>query len=319
VEEPVIEVKEVSKRFGNALAVDRLSFSVDKGEILGFLGPNGAGKTTTMRILTGFFPPTEGLVTVGGLDVVEDPLAVRRQIGYLPESVPLYMDMRVEEYLRFVAGAKGLDGATAAREAQRTMEAVNITDRHGQLIRQLSKGFRQRVGLAQAMVGDPPVLILDEPTIGLDPGQIVEIRSLIKRFAGEKTMILSSHILPEVAATCGRVVIINQGRLAAEVDLGSGVGSSHTLRLVAGGEPDKVASLLDGLPGVSQVRHLGPGGGGQLFSLTSDGSPDTASRVSSAVVGAGLGLLELTTATTDLEEMFVEIISSEQGRREEAA
>ena len=182
----MIEVKEVSKRYGAATAVDRLSFSVDKGEILGFLGPNGAGKTTTMRILTGFFPPSEGTALVGGLDVANDPLGVRRLIGYLPENVPLYQDMRVGEYLRFVAGAKGLAGAAVAAEAKKAMEAVNIADRAGQLIRQLSKGYRQRVGLAQALLGDPPVLILDEPTIGLDPGQIVEIRSLIKRFAGGK-------------------------------------------------------------------------------------------------------------------------------------
>ena len=315
----MIEVKEVSKRYGAATAVDRLSFSVDKGEILGFLGPNGAGKTTTMRILTGFFPPSEGTALVGGLDVADDPLGVRRLIGYLPENVPLYQDMRVGEYLRFVAGAKGLAGAAVSGEAKKAMEAVNIADRAGQLIRQLSKGYRQRVGLAQALLGDPPVLILDEPTIGLDPGQIVEIRSLIKRFAGEKTVILSSHILPEVAATCGRVVVINQGRLAAEVDLGEGGAKSHLLRLVTGGAPDKVLPLLGDISGVKTVKHLGAAPSGHRYSLGTDGSPDTAARISASLVGAGHGLMELTAATTDLEELFVEIISSEQGREEAAA
>lgn len=315
----MIEVKEVSKRYGAATAVDRLSFSVDKGEILGFLGPNGAGKTTTMRILTGFFPPSEGTALVGGLDVVDDPLGVRRLIGYLPENVPLYGDMRVGEYLSFVAGAKGVDRATAAGEVDRAMMAVNIADRRRQLIKQLSKGYRQRVGLAQALLGDPPVLILDEPTIGLDPGQIVEMRSLIRHFAGEKTVILSSHILSEVAATCGRVVVINHGRLAAEVDLGRGGVQPHLLRLITGGLPDKVIPLLQEVSGVRTVKHLGAAPVGQRYSLGTNGAADTAAGVAAALVGAGHGLMELTAATTDLEELFVEIISADSGSEEAAA
>lgn len=319
----MIEVKDLCKRFGAAWAVDRLSFIVEQGEILGFLGPNGAGKTTTIRILTGFFPPHSGQALIGGKDVVEDTMAVRAQVGYLPESAPLYHDMRVSEYLRFVGGAKGLDAKTASKEADRVIESVALAKRKGQLIGQLSKGYRQRVGLAQALVGDPPVLILDEPSIGLDPGQIVEIRSLIREFAGTKTVMLSSHILPEVEATCDRVIIINQGRLAAEVDLGSGGAHDQVrVRLVAKGEAEAVSAVLSAVPGVSSLKPdqaTQAAQGLACFSLLTDSTPDTSARLARAVVEAGFELIELAPATSPLEDIFLSVIRQESATREEAA
>ncbi len=314
----MIQVKELSKRFGETVAVDRLDFSVERGEILGFLGPNGAGKTTTMRILTGYFPPTSGTAFIAGFDVLEEPMQARRAVGYLPESVPLYPDMRVEEYLRFVAGVKGLAPARARSEAGRVMEAVGITSRRGQLIKQLSKGLRQRVGLGQALLADPPVLILDEPTIGLDPAQIVEIRSLIKGFAGEKTVVLSSHILPEVAATCSRVVIINQGRLVAQGPPGmlrAGEEGTSQVRLVCLGPAGEIAPLLRDQPGVRDLApEEPPGEAGDLaaFTLELSGGPEVQAALARALVEAGHGLVELTPVTRSLEEVFVSLTTEEQ-------
>ena len=208
----MIEVDHISKSFGPVQAVRDVSFTVRAGEILGFLGPNGAGKTTTMRILTGFHPPSGGSARVCGLDVSEDSLAVRRKIGYLPENVPLYGDMTVSGYLKFVAEVKGVPRSRRKSDIGQALASCGLSTVESRLIKKLSKGYRQRVGLAQALIGDPEALILDEPTIGLDPRQIGEIRELIKSFAGRKTVILSSHILPEVALTCQRVVIVNQGR-----------------------------------------------------------------------------------------------------------
>ncbi len=320
----MIEVRRLVKRFGPTVAVDGLDFTVERGEILGFLGPNGAGKTTTLRILTGYFPPTEGTAVVAGHDVVEDTLAARAAIGYLPESVPLYVDMRVEEYLRFVAGMKGVEPRRVSREVERVMEATAITPRRGQLISQLSKGYRQRVGLAQAILGDPPVLILDEPTIGLDPGQIVEIRSLIKGFAGEKTVILSSHILPEVAATCTQVVIINRGRLVAagspEV-LRAGRGGLTSLRLVAQGPAAAVAELLGRVEG---VRSCAPESipvpeGACAFRLETDEGLAVRAAIARAVVEAGHGLVELSPVSATLEEVFVQLTTEDHAQQEQAA
>jgi ABC-2 type transport system ATP-binding protein len=325
----MIEVRHLSKRFGATLAVDNLDFVVQPGEILGFLGPNGAGKTTTMRILTGFYPPSAGTALVCGHDVVDEPLAARRAVGYLPENVPLYGDMRVREYLDFVGGAKGLDRLAARREAGRVMEALGLASRAGQLIKQLSKGFRQRLGLAQALLGDPPVLILDEPTIGLDPGQIVEIRSLIQHMAGQKTVILSSHILTEVAASCQRVVIINQGRLVAQGPptlLAPGVGGQGFLRLVVQGDPKVSQDLLSGVEGVLAVEPSETPGsveppsglespsdleGCSAWRVTTTGGPAMRARLARAVVEAGLGLMELSPLSLSLEEVFVQLTSQE--------
>ncbi|RJX34469.1 MAG: ABC transporter ATP-binding protein [Desulfarculus sp.] len=321
----MIEVKELTKRFGATVAVDRLSFKVERGEILGFLGPNGAGKTTTMRVLTGFFPPSSGQATIGSYDVVDKAMAARRLVGYMPENVPLYGDMRIREYLRFVAGVKGLDSTRAKGEVSRVTAAVGLESRAGQLIKQLSKGYRQRVGLAQALLGDPPVLILDEPTIGLDPGQIVEIRSLIKGFAGSKTVVLSSHILPEVAATCSKVVIINQGRLVVEGPpalLRAGQGGAASLRLNVQGPERDLTQLLGRVPGVESVMCQGPpaqGEGACYFTLETDGGPEVAARVAQAVVTAGHGLLELTPVSASLEEVFMKLTTEEKAAGEVAA
>jgi ABC-2 type transport system ATP-binding protein len=321
----MIQVRELSKRFGATVAVDRLDFSVDKGEILGFLGPNGAGKTTTMRILTGFFPPTSGSASINGHDVVLEPMAARASVGYMPENVPLYVDMRVGEYLKFVAGAKGLDSGRARHEVERVLKAVDIAKRKGQLIKQLSKGYRQRVGLAQALLGDPPVLILDEPTIGLDPGQIVEIRSLIKSFAGDKTVVLSSHILPEVAATCSKVVIINQGRLVAQgppslLKPGGAAGGGR-LRVVAQGPAQLLAELLSKVNGVASCAMEDAGSGEATcgFTLDTSGGREVQAAVAKAVVGAGHDLIELSPVTASLEEVFMQLTTNETNSGEEAA
>jgi ABC-2 type transport system ATP-binding protein len=212
---PMIEVQNLTKRYRDRVAVDRLNFTVAEGEILGFLGPNGAGKSTTMKILTGFLPPSEGVATVAGFDVFEQPLEVKRRIGYLPETPPLYPEMTVAGYLKFVASLKGVPGRGVKAEVERVAGLTGLTDVLGRVIQNLSKGYKQRVGLAQALLGSPPVLILDEPTEGLDPTQRAEVRSLIKGLAGKHTVILSTHILPEVTMTCEKVLIINQGKIVA--------------------------------------------------------------------------------------------------------
>ena len=211
----MIEVQDLTKTFGERTAVDHISFAVNKGEILGFLGPNGAGKTTTMRMLTSFMPATSGTARIAGFDVFDNSLEVRRHIGYLPENPPVYPDMTVESYLDFVARIKGVPTEKRAQRVTDALEKTNITDKRDELIKRLSRGYKQRVGLAQALVHDPDVIILDEPTVGLDPKQIIEVRHLIKNLAGNHTIVLSTHILPEVSMTCDRVVIINKGKIAA--------------------------------------------------------------------------------------------------------
>ena len=310
----MIEVSELTKRFQETLAVDHLSFQVEPGEIMGFLGPNGAGKTTTLRILTGYFPPTSGQVKVAGHDVLEEPLAARRQVGYLPENVPLYPDMRVGEYLAFVGGAKGLAPADTRTQVDRVIERLALGERRGQLIGQLSKGFRQRVGLAQALLGDPPVLILDEPTIGLDPGQIVEMRSLVKGFAGQKTVILSSHILAEVAATCSRVAIINQGRLVAQGPPGllrQGEGGARDLRLSCHCQPQSLAQTLEGVEGVrvSQAPQARDDGETCTCQVEVTGPPRVQAELARVLVEAGLGLIEMSPVAESLEDIFVQLTS----------
>jgi ABC-2 type transport system ATP-binding protein len=212
---PMIEVQNLSKRYRERVAVDGLSFSVAEGEILGFLGPNGAGKSTTMKMLTGFLPPSEGVARVAGFDVFEQPLEVKRRIGYLPETPPLYPEMTVAGYLKFVAALKGVPGRGVKAEVERVAGLTGLSDVMGRVIQNLSKGYKQRTGIAQALLGSPPVLILDEPTEGLDPTQRAEMRSLIKGLTGKHTVILSTHILPEVTMTCEKVLIISQGKLVA--------------------------------------------------------------------------------------------------------
>jgi ABC-2 type transport system ATP-binding protein len=231
---PMIEVQNLTKRYRERVAVDRLNFSVAEGQILGFLGPNGAGKSTTMKILTGFLPPSEGSARVAGFDVFEQPLEVKRRIGYLPETPPLYPEMTVVGYLKFVASLKGLPGRGVRAEVERVAGLTGLSDVMGRVIQNLSKGYRQRVGIAQALLGSPPVLILDEPTEGLDPAQRAEVRTLIKGLAGKHTVILSTHILPEVTMTCEKVLIINQGRVVAYDEI-------RKLARVHGGQAENVS------------------------------------------------------------------------------
>ena len=230
----MIEVQNLTKRYRDRVAVEHLTFSVGEGEILGFLGPNGAGKSTTMKILTGFLPPSEGVAKVAGFDVFEQPLEVKRRIGYLPETPPLYPEMTVVGYLKFVASLKGLPGRGIRAEVERVGTLTGLSDVMGRVIQNLSKGYKQRVGIAQALLGSPPVLILDEPTEGLDPTQRAEVRTLIKSLTGKHTVILSTHILPEVTMTCEKVLIINQGRVVAYDDI-------RKLARAHGGKADNVS------------------------------------------------------------------------------
>ena len=254
----MIEVEGLTKYYGAVRGIENVSFKIAKGEIVGFLGPNGSGKSTTMRILTCVFPPTRGKAVVAGLDVFKKPLEVKRKIGYLPESVPLYPDMRVDGYLNFVAEAKGVEKGTRKRHIANVMEECGIRDVAHRLVGNLSKGFRQRVGIAQALIHDPEVLILDEPTIGLDPKQTIEMRELIKRLKGERTIILSSHILPEVSITCERVIIIHEGRIIA-VDKPENLvtrlqKASRTYFKIQGPSP-LVMEKLKAIPGILEVER----------------------------------------------------------------
>lgn len=312
----MIEVEHIAKYFGAFPAVRDVSFHVRKGEILGFLGPNGAGKTTTMRILTGFYPPTSGSAKVAGRDVFENSLEVRRKIGYLPESVPLYGDMAVRDYLNFVSEIKGVDRGKRRGAVGRAMEACQLDDVAGRVIKKLSKGYRQRVGLAQALVGDPDILILDEPTIGLDPKQIKEIRNLIKSFVGEKTIILSTHILPEVSMTCQRVVIISEGRVLAEdtpQNLSARLAGANKLRLRVAGPPDDVHRRLGDVAGVLGLTRLTePGGEDGLGAWIVDAEASVAPQIAAAVCSAGWNLFELTPLTASLEDVFLRLVTKEE-------
>src|SRR5262244_41519 len=252
----MIAVKELTKRYARNTAVDHISFEVQKGQIVGFLGPNGAGKTTTMRMLTCFLPPTSGSATVAGFDVLEAPMEVKRRIGYLPETPPLYDEMRTADYLAFVAKLKGLRGSELVKRVDYVLDRCAVADVRDKVLNKLSKGYRQRVGLAQAIIHNPDVLILDEPTAGLDPKQIIETRQLIKELAGTHTIILSTHILPEVSQTCERVVIINKGRMVA-VDtpgnLTAKLRGAETMYVQVDAQGQDASPMLRGLPGVTHV------------------------------------------------------------------
>jgi ABC-2 type transport system ATP-binding protein len=301
----LIEVQDLTKAFGAVTAVDHISFSVKKGEILGFLGPNGAGKTTTMRILTGYLPATSGTASVAGFDVFDNSMEVRRRIGYLPENPPLYTDMSVEAYLDFVARIKNVSAEKRRARIDDALEKTSITDKRGELIKRLSRGYKQRVGLAQALVHDPDVIILDEPTVGLDPKQIIEVRKLIKGLAGSHTIILSTHILPEVGMTCSRVVIINRGKIVA-VD----TPENLTMQL-KGGErvhvqvqaPEKpLRDLLAQIPGVRRVEAEPTGAPGRLaVTVEAAEGKDVRSEIAAKIVGQGYPLYELRGVNLSLE------------------
>ena len=319
----MIEAQKLTKQYGPVKAIEDVTFTVAKGEIVGFLGPNGAGKTTTMRILTGYLPATTGTARVAGYDVFTQSLEVRRRIGYLPESTPVYGEFRVRTYLDFVAEVKGVPDRQRGARVDEAMERCGLGDVANQLVGTLSKGYRQRVGLAQALVNDPEVLILDEPTIGLDPQQIVEIRRLIKGLAGQRTIILSTHILPEVGMTCDRVMIINRGRIVA-VDTPRNLTahvqkSAHVLVQVEGPE-DQVLAEIGRLRGVQRVSpRCEAVDGRRTYLVESERDRDVRVALAAALVARGWGLYELRPADLSLEEIFLHLVTDEAAAGREAA
>ena len=316
----MIEVQHLTKRYGPITAVADVSFRVERGEILGFLGPNGAGKTTTMRVITGYMPPTEGRVVVAGFDVFDQPIDAKRRMGYLPETPPLYPDMTVREYLAFVARIKGVAAGERKARVEKAMARTRVTDMKDRHCGKLSKGYRQRVGLAQALLHNPDVLVLDEPTAGLDPKQIIETRQLIHELAGDHTIILSTHILPEVAQTCQRVVIINKGRVVA-VDTPENLtrrlsGAETMYVLVDGGD---AAGLLQDIPGVTRVAVANQHGSAVGYEVEGTRGEDLRRDLARAVVSHGLGLLELRPQRMSLEEVFLLVTTAEETGRVEPA
>jgi ABC-2 type transport system ATP-binding protein len=311
----MIEVDRLTKYYGATAAIQDVSFSVPKGSIVGFLGPNGAGKTTTMRILSCFMPASSGAARVAGYDCFEQSLEVRKRIGYLPENVPLYGDMTVAAYLDFVGDIKGLGRADRRRRVGEVMARCLIEDVRGRLIGRLSKGYRQRVGLAQALVADPEVLILDEPTIGLDPKQIIEIRSLIKSLAGAHTVILSTHILPEVSMVCERVVIINRGRIVHSGTLDQlmqEVAPSQRVQLQVEGPIELVGASLRAVPGVTRVEARGGADGVGTFVVEADRTRDVRRDLFQLVSQQRWALLELRPLGLSLEDVFIRIVAGEE-------
>lgn len=315
----MIEVDQLTKRYGSVKAIDDVSFRVEKGEILGFLGPNGAGKTTTMRILTCFLPATEGTARVGGFDVFTQPMEVKRRIGYLPENPPLYDELTVDSYLEFVAKIKGVDSTIRSKRIAEVKDRVSIQEYSGTVIKHLSKGYRQRVGLAQALVHDPEVLILDEPTVGLDPNQITDVRNLIKSLAGNHTVILSTHILPEVGITCQRVVIINKGRIAAidtPENLTRQLQGSDRILLIARGPEATIKEKIQEIEGILRIESIRQDGDGNCeFSIDTELKRDLRSQIARKIIESGYDLLELKTSRMSLEEVFLQLTTKEEGVR----
>jgi ABC-2 type transport system ATP-binding protein len=318
----LIEVEHLTKSYGTSRAVSDISFRVEPGEILGFLGPNGAGKTTTMRILTGYLPATSGSARVAGFDVSEQSIEVRRHIGYLPETPPLYPEMTVRGYLEFVARIKGVASADITRRVNEALKLATIEDRANELIKRLSRGYRQRVGIAQAIVHNPDVVILDEPTVGLDPKQIIEVRKLIKGLAKGHTVILSTHILPEVSMTCDRVVIINKGKIVAidtPENLTNQIKGGERVHLEARGDIDKFRSILGSIDGIERLE-VEPGVHDHDLSATieSERGLDLRAKIAASVVNAGLELIELRGVSLSLEEIFLQLTTEEKPAEQEA-
>ncbi len=316
----MIKVEGLTKRYARTVAVDNISFEVEKGQIVGFLGPNGAGKTTTMRVLTCFLPPTSGKANVAGFDVLENPLEVKRRIGYLPESPPVYPEMEVSEYLAFAGRLKGIASADIARRADEAIGRCALGDVRNKLIGKLSKGYRQRVGLAQAIIHNPDVLILDEPTSGLDPKQIIEIRSLLRSLAGEHTIILSTHILSEVEHSCERVLIISQGRLVASEavsNLTNRLRGAEAVALEIGSadgrpDPSDVQARLEQVSGVSRVVLKDSRDGRLHFEIESLQGRQIRAELARSVVTAGWNLNELRAVGVSLEDIFLQLTAAEQ-------
>ena len=310
----MIQVEGVTKRYGPKTAVSNISFEVERGEIVGFLGPNGAGKTTTMRILTGFLPPTLGTASVAGFDVGKSPIEVKRRIGYLPESPPLYPEMEVGDYLRFVAAIKRIPKKEIPRRVDAVLERTATGAVRDLLVGKLSKGYRQRVGLAQALIHGPEVLVLDEPTSGLDPKQIIEVRSLIRSLAGEHTILLSTHILPEVAGTCGRVIIINEGRIEASdtpENLTAQLQGANSLLLDIDGPSEEVRERLELDLAVRKVVEDEARNGRTVWRVEADKDENLTRRLAEAVVTSGWGLYGMQSLGLSLEDIFLKLTSDE--------
>jgi len=315
----MIQVEGLSKRYAHHVAVNNISFSVEKGDIVGFLGPNGAGKTTTMRILTCFMPPTSGKATVAGFDVFDQSFEVKKHIGYLPEAPPLYPEMNVQDYLAFVARLKNMPGSEIKSRTEQVMERCAVADVKDKLISKLSKGYRQRVGLAQAIIHNPDVLILDEPTSGLDPKQINETRELIKSLSGEHTIILSTHILPEVEAVCQKVIIIDKGKLVAtdsveNLKARGSVSTAIQVQVDTTGAADAlvVRQRLEQVPGVSKVLEKIIADNRFIYEVESLQGQNPRPDVARAVVNAGWNLLELKSTTLTLEDIFLELTGTHE-------
>lgn len=312
----MIELKNVTKKFSNKTAVNGVSFEVKKGEIIGFLGPNAAGKTTTMRMITGFFPPTTGQVIVAGIDMSKDPLAAKAKIGYMPENVPLYKEMEVYSYLKFIAEIKGVKKNEIEGRVQKCIEQTGLTNVMRSVIAKLSKGYRQRVGLAQAILNDPEVLVLDEPTVGLDPKQIREIRNLIKNMKGERTIILSTHILPEVAMTCDRVIVINDGKIAAQDEVKNLTASNSKntriyLEIEAPGR--EVLDEINKIKGIEEIRQEAKiEDGVYSYVITTDGHKDVRRDIVARIVKNNWGLLEFKRQQLSLEDVFLKLVTKEE-------
>jgi ABC-2 type transport system ATP-binding protein len=310
----MIEVQNLTKRYGPVTAVDNVTFRAEAGEILGFLGPNGAGKTTTMRVITGYIPATNGKVLVVGHDVFEHPIEAKRRTGYLPETPPLYPDMTVREYLLFVARIKGVPRREISTRVAEAMKRTWVADMANRHCGKLSKGYRQRVGLAQAVIHNPEVLVLDEPTAGLDPKQIIETRQLIRELGGTHTIVLSTHILPEVSQTCQRVVIINKGKVVAvdtPENLTARLRGSETIYLQVAGPQDAVGAALTDVAGVTRVAANAAGEGVLDVEVDSEKGRDVRRELAATVVGHGWGLLELRAMRMSLEDIFLSLTTEE--------
>jgi ABC-2 type transport system ATP-binding protein len=311
----MIEVEHVSKNYGSLRAVNDVSFRLEKGEVLGLLGPNAAGKTTLMRIMTGYLPPTEGRVTLDGKDISDNPVAAKRRIGYLPENPPLYNDMTVRSYLQFAAEIKGVPRNKRKERIDEVIGMVNLESVACRLIENVSKGYRQRVGLAQALMHSPEVLIFDEPTVGLDPKQIIDIRNLIKDLATEHTVLLSSHILPEVSATCDRVVILNEGRIVAidtQEELSRRLQGSQSIRIeVAGAAADEVRKAVSGIANVVKISPIEPAGKTARLIVECRPKSDVRADIFNLSVSKKWTLLEMTAESLSLEDVFLKLTREE--------
>ncbi|WP_415062766.1 ABC transporter ATP-binding protein [Bdellovibrio sp.] len=308
----MIQVRDLTKDYGSRRAINKLNFSISKGDVVGFLGPNGAGKSTTMKIITGFMAPSQGSASVAGFDVFESPLEVKKRIGYLPETPPVYGDMYVRDYLRYVAALKQVPKDKIEKSVDMAIEKTNLGEVQKRLIQHLSKGFKQRVGIAQAIVSDPEVLILDEPTVGLDPKQVAEIRDLIKSLKGQHTIILSTHILPEVEATCEKVIIINKGEIVAEDsihNLATMEKGQSRLHIRVRKEVEDMKSLLGDIQQVLSV-HLGTSH--KEWNVDVQGGDEVVDAISSRLVTKGYGLLELSPSKVDLEDVFLKLTYGKQ-------